>query len=120
LPKQLDRAYQLLLSGKTEIEVQQTLSREFGRSARPRQMYAKALALIVEEQRQRRDHLPELVMATRWHAISRALECRQFSAAAAMLRDADATIPGQALPEALAELRVEVLDRLAPAEDGAA
>ena len=111
LPKQLDRAYQLLLAGKMEVEIQQTLSREFGIGARPRLAYAKALALVIEEQRRRAENLPELLMATRWAAISAALACRQFSAVAAMLRDAEATIPGGTLPEALAELRVEVMER---------
>lgn len=109
LPEQIEEAYSMLRRGHTEIEVRLAIQAQFGSAAKPTQAFRRALSLLVEEQRAQQEHMPELIMAIRFHAIQRALASGQLGAVAAMLRDAGAACGEAALDAAAATLTVAVL-----------
>jgi hypothetical protein len=120
LPDQVDVARDLLVSGAAEIEVRLEIQRQFGTRAKPKAAYERALALIVQEQRDRQAILPELVMSMRLKAIQGALRCGNFGAAASLLRDMG-VVAGEGAPERIAdELRgLTISIEAAPAEEAA-
>lgn len=90
LPDQVETARDLICSGAGEVEVRQKIAEIYGKKAQPRKAYERAFNLVIEEQRQRADYLPELVMAVRWKAIQGAMAGGSWAAVGAMLRDAGA------------------------------
>jgi hypothetical protein len=109
LPDQIETAYNLLRSGSTEVEIRLAIQGQYGKAAKPTQAFRRALDLVIQEQREQREHMPELVMAIRWRAIQQGLATGQLGAVAGMLRDAGAACGEAALDAAGATLTVEVL-----------
>jgi hypothetical protein len=109
LPEQIETAYHLLRAGRTEVEVRLAIQEEYGKAAKPTQAFRRGLDLVVQEQREQREHMPELVMAIRWRAIQQGLATGQLGAVAGMLRDAGAACGEAALDAAGATLTVSVL-----------
>jgi hypothetical protein len=109
LPDQIETAYNLLRSGSTEVEIRLAIQAQYGKAAKPTQAFRRALDLVIQEQREQREHMPELVMAIRWRAIQQGLATGQLGAVAGMLRDAGAACGEAALDAAGATLTVEVL-----------
>lgn len=109
LPPQVDTAYNMLRTGKTEIEIRLSIQEIYGKSARPNLAFKNALDLVIQEQRAQREHMPELIMSIRWRAIQQALASGQLGAAAGMLRDAGAACGEAGLDAAAATLTVQVL-----------
>jgi hypothetical protein len=110
LPDQIEVAYTMLRQGYTEVEIRLAIQAQFGKAAKPTQAFRRGLDLVVQEQREARQHLPELVMALRWRAIQQGLATGQLGAVAGMLRDAGAACGEAALDAAGATLTVQVLE----------
>jgi hypothetical protein len=110
LPEQIEVAYTMLRQGYTEVEIRLSIQERFGKAAKPTQAFRRALDLVVQEQREARESLPELVMAIRWRAIQQGLATGQLGAVAGMLRDAGAACGEAALDAAGATLTVHVLE----------
>ena len=89
---QVARVYDLLRNGYTEIEIAVILQREFGERARPNEVYAAGLELVVSEQRRMKETLPEVVTAMRMNVLKTAINTAQVSTAAALLRDLESNI----------------------------
>jgi hypothetical protein len=110
LPDQIEVAYNMLRSGSTEVEIRLAIQERFGKAAKPTQAFRRGLDLVIQEQREARQHLPELVMALRWRAIQQGLATGELGAVAGMLRDAGAACGEAALDAAGATLTVQVLE----------
>ena len=109
LPEQIEVAYGMLRQGYTEVEIRLSIQERFGKAAKPTQAFRRGLDLLVQEQREQREAMPELVMAIRWRAIQQGLATGQLGAVAGMLRDAGAACGEAALDAAGATLTVAVL-----------
>jgi hypothetical protein len=122
LPPQVDTAYNMLRTGKTEIEIRLAIQEMYGKSARPNLAFKNALELVIQEQRAQREHMPELIMSIRWRAIQDALAYGEkgLSAVAALLRDAGAACGEAGLDAAAATLTVQVLPPRPPEMPSAA
>ena len=120
LPPQVDTAYNMLRTGKTEIEIRLAIQEIYGKSARPNLAFKNALELVIQEQRAQREHMPELIMSIRWKAIQQALAVGQLGAAAGMLRDAGAACGEAGLDAAAATLTVAILPPRPPEMPSAA
>ena len=118
LPPQVDTAYNMLRTGKTEIEIRLAIQEVYGKSARPNLAFKNALELVIQEQRAQREHMPELIMSIRWKAIQQALAVGQLGAAAGMLRDAGAACGEAGLAADAATLNVVVLPPRPESPDG--
>jgi hypothetical protein len=109
LPEQIEVAYTMLRQGFTEVEIRLAIQERFGKAAKPTQAFRRGLDLVIQEQREQREAMPELVMAIRWRAIQQGLATGQLGAVAGMLRDAGAACGEAALDAAGATLTVAVL-----------
>jgi hypothetical protein len=87
LPDQIEVAYGMLRQGYTEVEIRLRIQEQFGKAAKPTQAFRRGLDLVVQEQREARESLPELVQSIRLTVLNRAIQSGQLGAAAAVLRD---------------------------------
>jgi hypothetical protein len=122
LPPQVDTAYNMLRTGKTEIEIKLSIQEIYGKSARPNLAFKNALELVIQEQKAQREYMPELIMSIRWKAIQQALAYGEkgLGAVAALLRDAGAACGEAGLDAAAATLTVQVLPPRPPEMPSAA